>query len=52
MVYPVMSDEFDWDQDGVDILGSVPINTGKNFVHFPLHHGTLRYLRRTTSTAM
>ena len=48
----VMSDEFDWDQDGVDILGSVPINTGKNFVRFPLHHKTLRYLRRTTSTAV
>ena len=48
----VLSDEFGWDQDGVDILGDVPINTGKSFVHFPLHHKTLKYLRKTTSTAM
>lgn len=48
----VLSDEFDWDSDGVDILGSVPINTGGSFVHFPIHKMTLRYLRKTTSTAV
>ncbi|KAJ3532661.1 hypothetical protein NM688_g7391 [Phlebia brevispora] len=52
VISTLLSDEFDWDQDGVDILGSVPINTGKSFVHFPLHHKTLHYLRRTTSTAV
>ena len=48
----VMSDEFGWDEDGVDILGSVPVHTTGSFVHFPLHKGTLRYLRKTTSTAV
>ncbi|KAI0667113.1 sulfate anion transporter [Trametes maxima] len=47
-----LSDKFDWDQDGVEILGSVPINTGSSFVQFPLRKITLRYLRRTTSTAV
>lgn len=49
---PVLSDEFNWDEDGVDILGSVPINTGKHLVDFPLHRMTLRFLRKTTSTAV
>lgn len=48
----VMSDKFNWDQDGVEILGNVPINTGSTLVHFPLRKVTLRYLRRTTSTAV
>lgn len=48
----VLSDEFDWDSDGIDILGDVPINTGGHFVQFPVHRHTLRYLRRTTSTAV
>ena len=48
----VLSGEFGWDDDGVDILGTVPINTGKNFVRFPIHHKTLHYLRRTTTTAV
>ncbi|KAI0710290.1 sulfate anion transporter [Cerioporus squamosus] len=51
VVSTMLSDEFDWDQDGVEILGSVPINTG-TFVQFPLRKMTLRYLRRTTSTAV
>ena len=50
--FTVLSVEFGWDEDGVEILGNVPINTGKSFVHFPLHHKTLRYLRKTTSTAV
>ncbi|KAI8978222.1 sulfate anion transporter [Trametes punicea] len=48
----LLSDKFGWDKDGVEILGSVPINTGSSFVHFPLRKMTLRYLRRTTSTAV
>ena len=48
----VLSDEFGWDEDGVDILGSVPIHTGGAFVRFPIHKLTLRYLRKTTSTAV
>ena len=35
----------------MEILGAVPINTG-TFVQFPLGKLTLRYLRRTTSTAV
>ena len=49
---PVLSDEFDWESDGIDILGDVPVKTGGHFVQFPVHHHTLRYLRRTTSTAV
>ncbi|TCD66273.1 hypothetical protein EIP91_001602 [Steccherinum ochraceum] len=52
VVSTVLSDEFGWDEDGVDILGSVPINVGGDFVRFPLHKITLRYLRKTTSTAV
>lgn len=48
----VLSDEFDWDSDGIDILGDVPVNTGGHFIQFPVHRHTLRYLRRTTSTAV
>lgn len=48
----VLSDEFDWDSDGIDILGAVPIKTGGHFIQFPVHGHTLRYLRRTTSTAV
>ncbi|EIW54017.1 sulfate anion transporter [Trametes versicolor FP-101664 SS1] len=52
VVSTFLSDKFDWDQDGVEILGSVPINTGSSFIQFPLRKITLRYLRRTTSTAV
>lgn len=52
MLCVVLCDQFRWDDDGVDILGSVPINTGKNLVRFPLHHKTVKYLGRTTSTAV
>jgi MFS superfamily sulfate permease-like transporter len=48
----VLSDEFNWDQDGVEILGSVPITSMKHFVQIPLQAVNLKYLRRTTSTAM
>ncbi|KAI0657719.1 sulfate anion transporter [Cubamyces menziesii] len=52
VVSTLLSDEFDWDQDGVEILGSVPINTGSSFLQFPLRKVTMRFLRRTTSTAV
>jgi hypothetical protein len=48
----VLSDEFRWDDDGIAILGDVPIHTGGHFVQFPLHHHNIRYLRETTSTAV
>ncbi|KAJ7286961.1 sulfate anion transporter [Mycena rebaudengoi] len=47
----LLSDEFNWDQDGVEILGSVPIASMKSFVQIPLKPANLKYLRRTTSTA-
>ncbi|KAI0740680.1 sulfate anion transporter [Earliella scabrosa] len=52
VVSTILSDNFDWDQDGVEILGSVPINTGSSFIQFPLSKMTLRYLRKTTPTAI
>jgi hypothetical protein len=48
----VLSDEFRWDDDGIAILGDVPIHTGGHFIKFPLHHNHLPYLRQTTSTAV
>ncbi len=48
----VLSDEWGWDKDGVEILGSVPVSTGTSFIQFPLRHVTLRFLRKTTSTAV
>jgi hypothetical protein len=48
----VLSDEFDWDADGVDILGAVPIKHDGSFIQLPIHKLTLRYLRKTTSTAV
>ncbi|KAK0486360.1 sulfate anion transporter [Armillaria novae-zelandiae] len=52
IVSTILSAEFGWDKDGVDILGSVPINTGASFFRFPLRSSNVRYLRRTTSTAV
>ncbi|KAF7979013.1 hypothetical protein HWV62_43981 [Athelia sp. TMB] len=47
-----LSDELRWDDDGVAILGAVPINTGKSFIQLPLRHHNVKYLHRTTSTAV
>ncbi|KAF7350960.1 Sulfate anion transporter [Mycena sanguinolenta] len=52
IVSTILSDEFNWDQEGVEILGAVPVNSMKSFVQFPLQGANLKYLRRTTSTAM
>jgi hypothetical protein len=48
----VLSRSFRWDQDGVDILGAVPIQTGGSLLRFPLSRANAPFLRRTTSTAM
>ena len=48
----VLSEEFRWDDDGIAILGKVPIKTGGHFIKFPLHHHHLRYMKETTSTAV
>ncbi|KAJ7503163.1 sulfate anion transporter [Mycena galericulata] len=47
-----LCDEFNWDKDGVEILGAVPITSMKTFVQIPLQAANLKYLRRTTSTSM
>jgi MFS superfamily sulfate permease-like transporter len=52
LMFAVLSDEFRWDDDGIAILGDVPIHTGGRFIKFPLHHHNLPYLRQTTSTAV
>ncbi|EKM53615.1 uncharacterized protein PHACADRAFT_176024 [Phanerochaete carnosa HHB-10118-sp] len=52
VVSTILSDKFDWDRDGIEILGDVPVQTGDSFIHFPVRHATLRYLRKTTSTAV
>ncbi|KAF9011581.1 sulfate anion transporter [Hymenopellis radicata] len=48
----VLSSQLRWDQDGVDILGSVNVSTGGSFLRFPFRSSNVRYLRRTTSTAV
>lgn len=48
----VFSDILNWDEDGLSILGSVPINTGPSFIQLPLRHNNIKYLRKTTSTAV
>ncbi|KII84221.1 hypothetical protein PLICRDRAFT_118491 [Plicaturopsis crispa FD-325 SS-3] len=52
VVSTVLSKQFRWDNDGVEILGSVPIVLGSSIVRFPLRHFNLRYVRKTTPTAM
>lgn len=50
--FSVLSTKFGWDEEGVDILGSVPINPGSSFVQFPVSSRNLKHIRRTTSTAV
>ncbi|KAG5638446.1 hypothetical protein H0H81_012663 [Sphagnurus paluster] len=47
-----MCSKLRWDKEGVDILGAVPITTGESFIQFPIRAANLKYLRRTTSTAV
>lgn len=48
----VLSGEFRWDSKGLDIMGEVDIKTGNSFIQFPLQRSNLRFLQRTTSTAV
>lgn len=42
-----------WDEHGIDILGKVKVSAEREaFFQFPLRKDNLRYLRRTTGTAM
>jgi hypothetical protein len=52
LVSAVLSNEFRWDDDGIAIMGDVPIHTGGHFIKFPFHHHHLPYLKQTTSTAV
>jgi MFS superfamily sulfate permease-like transporter len=52
VVSTLLSDQFEWDSIGVDILGSVPINTGTSLIQFPLRKETFQFLSQTTSTAV
>ncbi|KAH9072760.1 sulfate anion transporter [Lactarius deliciosus] len=52
IISTILSDEFRWDDDGIAILGEVPIRTGGHFIRFPFHHHHLPYLKQTTSTAV
>ncbi|KAH0829079.1 sulfate transporter family-domain-containing protein [Lanmaoa asiatica] len=47
-----ISNKLHWDQDGVAILGSIPISTSKHFFKPPLGSHTYPFLRGTTSTAI
>jgi len=51
LISEVLSGEFRWDKFGVDILGTVDVHTG-SFIEFPLKHSNLKFLHRTTSTAV
>jgi len=52
IVSTILSNKFRWDDDGIAILGDVPIHTGGHFFQFPFHHHNIPYLRETTSTAV
>ncbi|KAJ8076838.1 hypothetical protein PM082_001261 [Marasmius tenuissimus] len=47
-----LSSQLRFDKSGVDILGSVPLSQSTHFFESPFHHHTLRFLKRTTSTAI
>ncbi|KAG6866429.1 hypothetical protein C0991_004714 [Blastosporella zonata] len=47
-----LSAQFRWDEEGVEILGAVPIATEGSFLQIPIRPSNLKWLRRTTSTAV
>ncbi|KAF7782781.1 hypothetical protein Agabi119p4_2157 [Agaricus bisporus var. burnettii] len=47
----VLSAHYQWDEDGLDILGSVKVTTGSSFFVSPFTTKTLKYAHSTTSTA-
>ncbi|KAI0315518.1 sulfate anion transporter [Amylostereum chailletii] len=52
VVSTILSGKLHWDEDGIDILGSVSVKTGGHFFKFPLHHSHLPYYKQTTSYAV
>jgi high affinity sulfate transporter 1 len=47
----IISGYLRWDEEGVEILGRIPINTGGHFFSFPLKQ-SISFIRGTTSTAI
>ncbi|KAJ7154873.1 sulfate anion transporter, partial [Mycena crocata] len=52
IISTLLSQQFHWDKDGVEILGAVPLGSTKGFVQIPFQAANLKYLRRTTSTSI
>ncbi|CEL52625.1 Putative sulfate transporter YPR003C OS=Saccharomyces cerevisiae (strain ATCC 204508 / S288c) GN=YPR003C PE=1 SV=1 [Rhizoctonia solani AG-1 IB] len=52
VIATVLCDEFDWDLQGVDILGSASIKKGAKLFDFPVKHANLKFIKATTSTAV
>ncbi|KAF8806674.1 sulfate anion transporter [Phlegmacium glaucopus] len=52
VVSTILSAEFGWETHGIDILGPVDIQTGESLIEFPLKASNIKFLRRTTSTAI
>jgi len=52
IVFTFLSDEFNWSDDGIAILGSVKIDNGHGLFAFPLLKRNTRFLKATTSTAI
>ncbi|KAF8331325.1 sulfate transporter family-domain-containing protein [Cantharellus anzutake] len=51
VVTTIFSDVYDWPADGVTVLGRVKVNFG-TLVDWPLKTHTVKYLKKTTSTAI
>jgi high affinity sulfate transporter 1 len=52
VVSTIISAQFKWEKLGLDILGAVNIKTGESLLQFPLQSSNLKFIRRTTSTAI
>ncbi|KAF5384491.1 hypothetical protein D9757_006434 [Collybiopsis confluens] len=52
VVSTILSAKLHWDEKDVDILGSVEVITTRSFFQFPLGSRNMKYLHRTTSTAV
>lgn len=48
----ILSSQLHWHEHGVDILGEVSVSLGGSFLKFPFRSSNVKYLRRTTSTAV
>lgn len=49
---PVLSANYRWDKDGVDILGAVRVKTSGSFFQFPVNGSNFKYIHGTTPTAI